>query len=250
MEEPTARQSISVFDKYLTVWVLLCMVIGGLIGAYQPSVADALAQVSFAEVNAIVAVLLWIMILPMLIQIDFESIKAVRKVPEAIILTTTINYLVKPFTMYALAILFFHVIYTEVIPDSSLRDEYIAGLILLASAPCTAMVFVWSALVGGDGAYTLVQVAFNDLLMLPLYAPICVLLIGVSNIPLPWLTIIYSVLLFIVAPLFLAVAARYYILRIMGGGEEQIKQIVDRFKPVTMASLLLMLVVIFIFQGQ
>ena len=213
-------------------------------------VADALAQVSFAEVNAIVAVLLWIMILPMLIQIDFESIKAVRKVPEAIILTTTINYLVKPFTMYALAILFFHVIYAKVIPDSSLRDEYIAGLILLASAPCTAMVFVWSALVGGDGAYTLVQVAFNDLLMLPLYAPICVLLIGVSNIPLPWLTIIYSVLLFIVAPLFLAVTVRYYIIRIMGGGEEQIKQMVGRFKPVTIAALLLMLVLIFIFQGQ
>ena len=144
-QDKSTRQSISFFDKYLTLWVLICMAIGGLIGAYQPSVPDALAKVSFAEVNAIVAVLLWIMILPMLIQIDFESIKAVRKVPEAIILTTTINYLVKPFTMYALALLFFHVIYTKVIPDASLRDEYIAGLILLASAPCTAMVFVWSA---------------------------------------------------------------------------------------------------------
>lgn len=239
---------ISLFDKYLSIWVLLCMIIGGLIGAYCPQVVDALSRASFAQINAVVAVLLWVMITPMLIQIEFESLKAVRRVPGAIALTTSINYLVKPFTMYGLAILFFHVFYVSVIPDQKLRDEYIAGLILLAAAPCTAMVFVWSTLVKGDAAYTLVQVAFNDLLMLGLYVPTCVLLIGVSDIPLPWVTIIYAVCLFIVAPMAIAIILRYFIIKFYG--EAFLKSMIDAFKPVTMACLLLTLILIFIFQGN
>jgi ACR3 family arsenite transporter len=163
-EEPAPNPNgINFFEKYLTLWVLLCMVIGGLIGAYQPVTAHELAKAEFANINAIVAVLLWLMILPMLIQIDFAAILAVRKAPGAIALTTCINYLIKPFTMYAIAILFFRVFYTHIMPDKDLRDNYIAGLILLAGAPCTAMVFVWSVLVGGDGAYTLVQVYIYSL---------------------------------------------------------------------------------------
>lgn len=239
---------IGFFEKYLTVWVLLCIIIGGLIGAYQPIVSTTLAKAQFAEINAIVAVLLWLMILPMLIQIDFASLKAVGKNPGAIAMTSIINYLVKPFTMYALAILFFRAIYLHVIPDKNLCDSYIAGLILLAGAPCTAMVFVWSVLVGGDGAYTLVQVAFNDLLMLGIYVPTAALLIGVSNIELPWVTIIYAVLLFVVAPLTLAVIMRTLIIKYFG--LSYLDSLVTRFKPVTIICLLLTLILIFIFQGQ
>eukprot|EP01041_Mallomonas_annulata_P002487 gene2487-4840_t len=247
-KEVDSADAIGFFEKYLTVWVLLCMIVGGLIGAYNPSASEALAKAEFAQINAIVAVLLWLMILPMLIQIDFASLKAVKDNPGAIALTTCINYLIKPFTMYALAILFFRVIYVRVIPDTLLADNYIAGLILLAGAPCTAMVFVWSALVGGDAAYTLVQVAFNDLLMLGIYVPTAALLIGVSDIELPWETIIYAVLLFIVAPLLLAVTLRMIIITNFGLGT--LKDLVDRFKPVTVICLLLTLVLIFIFQGQ
>lgn len=240
--------AISFFEKYLSVWVLLCMVIGGLIGAYVPIVSQTLAKAEFAQINAIVAVLLWLMILPMLVQIDFLSLIAVKNNPTPIAITTIINYLVKPFTMYGLAILFFRVFYTQVIPDSLLRDSYIAGLILLAGAPCTAMVFVWSNIVGGDGPYTLVQVAFNDLLMLGIYAPTAAMLIGVSNISLPWETIIYAVLLFIFAPMAIAVFVRWWSIRSFG--EEKLKELVKLFAPVTIVCLLLTLILIFIFQGR
>lgn len=225
------------------------MVIGSLIGYYQPIVSDTLAEAQFAEINAIVAVLLWCMIFPMLVQIDFQSLKSVRYNPGAIALTTAINYLIKPFTMYALALIFFRAAYTSLIPDKDLRDNYIAGLILLAGAPCTAMVFVWSSLTGGDGAYTLVQVAFNDLLMLVLYVPTAVMLIGVSDIQLPWLTIIYAVILFIVAPLVISAFIRWVVIKYYG--EKFLKEkIVNPFKPFTIVALLLTLVLIFIFQGQ
>eukprot|EP01041_Mallomonas_annulata_P014851 gene14851-31534_t len=240
--------AIGFFEKYLSVWVFLCMVVGGLIGAYIPSISEALAKAEFAQINAIVAVLLWLMILPMLILIDFASLKSVKNNLGAIAVITCINYLIQPFTMYALAILFFRVIYIHVIPNTLLADNYIAGLVLLGSGPCTAMVFVWSALVGGDPAYTLVQVAVNDLLLLCFYVPTVELLIGVSNIELPWETLIYAVLLFIVAPLILAVTMRVIIITKFGLGA--LTNLVDRFKPVTVICLLLTLVLIFIFQGQ
>jgi len=248
VQEMQKSDGIGFFEKYLSAWVLFCMVIGGLIGAYRTEVPRALSQVQFNEINAIAAVFLWLMILPMLVQIDFTSLKQVGKNPGAICLTTVINYLVKPFTMYAFAILFFRVFYVHTIPDTKLRDSYIAGLILLAGAPCTAMVFVWSTLVNGDGAYTLIQVAFNDVLMLGIYVPTVSLLIGVSNIPLPWLTIIYAILLFIVAPMALAVTIRLIVLKYYD--LEYLNILVERFKPITVICLLLTLILTFIFQGE
>lgn len=240
---------IGFFERWLTLWVLLCMVAGGLIGYFAPAVPEALGRAEFAKINAIVAVLLWLMIFPMLVQIDFSSIMRVRENPGAIALTSVVNYLIKPFTMYALAILFFKVIYVVPIPDADLRGSYIAGLILLGGAPCTAMVFVWSTLVGGDGAYTLVQVAFNDLLMLAFYVPTAALLIGVSDIPLPWETIILAVVLFIVAPMVIAATVRTVVIRCKGEAFLN-ERVVGPFKPLTIIALLLTLVLIFIFQGK
>ena len=240
--------NIPFFERWLSLWVLLCMVAGALIGYFAPVVAAGLGTAQFAQINAVVAVLIWVMILPMLIQIDFHSLVRVKDSPAAIALTSGINYLAKPFSMFGLAVLFLKVFYVNVIPDAALRDSYLAGLILLAGAPCTAMVFCWSSLVGGDAAYTLVQVAFNDLLMLGLYVPTCVLLIGVSTITLPWVTIIYAVALFIAAPLVLAAVLRTAVLRT--GGQAALDACVQRVKPVTTVALLAMLLIIFIFQGQ
>eukprot|EP00445_Apocalathium_hangoei_P070955 CAMPEP_0204126800 /NCGR_PEP_ID=MMETSP0361-20130328/11218_1 /ASSEMBLY_ACC=CAM_ASM_000343 /TAXON_ID=268821 /ORGANISM="Scrippsiella Hangoei, Strain SHTV-5" /LENGTH=457 /DNA_ID=CAMNT_0051078743 /DNA_START=77 /DNA_END=1448 /DNA_ORIENTATION=+ len=240
---------ISFFERYLSLWVLLCMIVGSLIGYYVPQSAEALDKVQYAQINGVVAVLLWIMIFPMLVQIDLASVLAVRKTPGAIMLTCAVNYLVNPFSMYGLAVLFFRCLYTSVIPDVLLCDNYIAGLILLAGAPCTAMVFVWSTLMGGDPAYTLVQVVLNDLLMLVFYVPTAALLIGVSGIALPWGTIILSVILFMVAPMIISAGIRVLIVR--SYGEKFLNdRVVKPFKPVTISALLAMLVLIFIFQGK
>lgn len=243
-----ARDAMGIFERYLTVWVLLCMVIGGLIGYFAPSVAEGLARAEFARISAPVTVLLWLMIFPMLVQIDFSSILRLREQPGALALTTTINFAVQPFTMYAVALLFFRIVYASLL-EAPLADQYIAGCVLLGGAPCTAMVFVWSLLVGGNGAYTLMQVALNDLIMLALYIPTAMLLLGVSSIPLPYDTIALAVALFIAAPLVLAVACRA--LAIRHRGEAWLRDVlVARFKPVTMVALLLTLILIFIFQGR
>lgn len=225
------------------------MVCGALIGFYAPFVADALATAEFARINAIVAVLIWIMILPMLVQIDFAALWAVRRAPGAVALTCFLSYAVKPFTMFGLALLFLNVFYTGVIPDPNLRGSYVAGLILLAGAPCTAMVFVWSALVGGDGAYTLVQVAANDVLMLGLFVPIVGGLIGAANIDMPWVTVVYTVLLFIVAPLIIASLVRTSVLKWRGEAFLR-ERVVGPSKPATIVALLATLLLIFIFQGR
>jgi len=240
--------SISFFDKYLTVWVGLSMIIGALIGYYSPDTAHSLAKADFAGVNAIIAVLLWIILIPMFVTLEFRAITRVAEAPQAIVLTTSLNYLVKPFSMLGLAVLFFKLIYVPLDIDKDLRDSYIAGLILLAGAPCTAMVFVWSNITGGDTAYTLMQVAVNDLLMLALYIPICGWLIGASDIKLPWDTVGISVALFIAAPLALALVLRYTTLRYKS--EQFLLDIVAKVKPSTPVALLLMVVVIFIFQGK
>jgi arsenite transporter len=244
----SSSSPISFFDKYLTVWVGLSMIIGALIGYYSPDTAHGLAKADFAGVNAIIAVLLWIILIPMFVTLEFRSISRVAEAPQAIILTTSLNYLVKPFSMLGLAILFLKVIYAPLNIDKDLRDSYIAGLILLAGAPCTAMVFVWSNITGGDTAYTLMQVAVNDLLMLALYIPICGWLIGASDIKLPWDTVGISVALFVAAPLALALVIRYTTLRYKS--EQFLSDAVAKVKPSTPVALLLMVVVIFIFQGK
>ena len=242
-----AASPLSCFERWLTIWVALCMLVGTLIGVYAPAVTAALAQASVYGINIIVTILLWVMITPMFMGIDWASLAAVRHAPGAILLTSTLNFAIKPFTMYALALLFFRVFYAAVVPSAD-ADSYIAGLILLAGAPCTAMVFVWSALLGGDAAYTLVQVATNDLIMLALYVPTACLLIGASNIALPWVTIIISVVLFIVVPLAAAAAARFAVLRVRD--EAWLKsRVIDRAKPACIAALLGTLVLIFVFQG-
>ena len=242
-----ATSPISFFERWLSVWVALCMLAGTLIGVYAPAVTAALALASVGGINIIVTLLLWVMITAMFMGINGAGLAAVRNAPGAILLTSALNFAVKPFTMYALALLFFRVFYAAVVPAAD-ADSYIAGLILLAGAPCTAMVFVWSALLGGDAAYTLVQVATNDLLMLALYVPTACLLIGASNIALPWVTIIVSVVLFIVVPLVAAAAVRAAVLR--ARDEDWLRErIINPAKPACIAALLATLVLIFIFQG-
>lgn len=242
-------EAIGFFERYLTVWVVACMIVGALVGYYAPDVPHALEKAQFANINAIVAVLLWVMITPMLVAIDFAALWSVKENPGAVLLTSVINYAVKPFVGYGLAVLFFKVFYVGVIPDADLRNSYIAGIVLLVGAPCTAMVFVWSLLTGGHAGYTLVQVAFNDLLMLGLYVPICAALIGATNLAMPWDTIAIAVALFIAAPLFIAAVIRAVVLR-RPNGKAELDRAMGVFKPVTIVALLLTLVLIFIFQGR
>lgn len=178
------KSSISVFQKYLTVWVLICMVVGILIGEFLPGIPDFLGRFEYARVSVPMAVLIWLMIWPMMMKVDFGSIRNVGKNPKGLFITWTTNWLIKPFTMYGIASLFFFVIFKGSIPPD-LGKEYLAGAVLLGAAPCTAMVFVWSALTGGDPAYTVVQVATNDLIILGAFVPIVKFLLGVSNVAVP-----------------------------------------------------------------
>jgi ACR3 family arsenite transporter len=247
---PTPNASaISFFERYLTVWVGLCMAGGALIGFYAPSVADALSSAQVEGVNVIIAVLLWVMLFPMFLTLDFrEALHGVRAAPAALLITTGLNYCVKPFTMWGLGLFFTRVVFVTAMPEAELRDSYVAGLVLLAGAPCTAMVFVWSSLLGGSPGYTLAQVALNDGLMLLLYVPICGALIGATGLALPWATIAACVGFFIVAPLALASLVRALVLG--SHGEAFLNtQVVARIKPLTTLALLLTLVLIFVFQG-
>lgn len=241
--------SISFFERWLTVWVGLCMVVGALIGFYAPSVAHALASAEVVGVNLIIAILLWVMLFPMFLTLDFlEALRGVRTAPAALLITTGLNYCVKPFTMWGLGLFFTRVVFINSMPEAELRDSYVAGLVLLAGAPCTAMVFVWSSLLGGSPGYTLAQVALNDGLMLLLYVPICGALIGATGLALPWATIAACVGFFIVAPLALASLVRAVVLHAFG--EEFLSnKVVATIKPLTTLALLLTLVLIFIFQG-
>ena len=247
-ESAAVTPRLPFFERYLSAWVAICMVGGALIGFYAPASAEALASAQIHGINAIIAALLWVMLFPMFLTLDFASVRTVRKAPAAILITCVLSYCVKPFTMWGLGLLFVRVFYSHVIPDDDLRNSYIAGMVLLAGAPCTAMVFVWSQLMGGNTAYTLAQVAANDLLMLLLYVPICGLLIGATNFRLPWDTIAVSVSLFIVAPLALATGVRYIVLNLK---DEKflLERIVAPIKPLTTIALLATLVLIFIFQG-
>ena len=242
------KQGLGVFECYLSIWVALCIVAGVAIGQVIPAIPNVLGQMNVAQVNLPVAVLIWAMIFPMMLQIDFNSILGVRRQPKGLTVTLVVNWLIKPFTMFAFAWLFLEVIFAPLI-EGSLAREYVAGAILLGAAPCTAMVFVWSYLTKGDPAYTLVQVAVNDLIMLFAFAPIVAILLGVSNVIVPWETLLLSVVLYIVIPLAAGYAVRTAVIRRKGAVWFD-TVFLRRFGPVTMIGLLLTLVLLFSFQGE
>lgn len=239
---------ISFFEKYLTLWVAICMVIGVLIGIYFPGIPEFLSKFEYYNVSIPVAILIWLMIYPMMLKVDFNSIKKVRENPRGLIVTWITNWLIKPFTMYGLAIFFFNVVFKNFI-SPGLAKDYLAGAVLLGAAPCTAMVFVWSHLTKGNPAYTLVQVATNDLIILVAFVPIVGFLLGLSNISIPWGTLFLSVVLFVVVPLSAGVISRNLITK-NRGLEYFEKQYIPKFGNVTIIGLLLTLIILFSFQGQ
>jgi arsenite transporter len=247
-KDPVEGGGLGFFERYLTVWVALCIVAGVALGQLLPAVPQALSRMEYAQVSLPVAVLIWAMIFPMMVQIDFAAILGVRRQPRGLVITTSVNWLIKPFTMFAISWFFLIVLFRPFIPEELAR-EYLAGAILLGAAPCTAMVFVWSYLTRGDAAYTLVQVAVNDLIMLFAFAPIVVFLLGVSNIVVPWDTVALSVLLYIVIPLSAGYATRVYLIR-QHGVEWFDNVFRRRIGPVTPAALLVTLVLLFAFQGE
>lgn len=241
-------QGISSFERYLTVWVFACMLIGVLIGVYLPSVPELLSRLEYASVSIPVAILIWLMIYPMMLKIDFNSIKQVGQNPKGLVVTWVSNWLIKPFTMYGIAAFFFFVVFKGLIPPE-LAKEYLAGAVLLGAAPCTAMVFVWSHLTKGNPAYTLVQVATNDLLILVAFAPIVAFLLGISDISIPWVTLFLSVVLFVVIPLSAGWVSRVLITKNRGLDYFE-NEFIPKFSHVTIGGLLLTLIIIFSFQGQ
>ncbi|WP_313153889.1 ACR3 family arsenite efflux transporter [Lacrimispora sp.] len=242
------QTDIGFFQKYLTVWVILCMVIGVLIGRFFPAIPVFMNQFEYAKVSIPMAVLIWLMIYPMMMKVDFQSIKNVGKNPKGLFVTWVTNWFIKPFTMYAIASLFFFVIFKAFIsPD--LATEYLAGAVLLGAAPCTAMVFVWSSLTKGNPAYTVVQVATNDLIILVAFVPIVKFLLGISNVAVPWDTLILSVVLFVVIPLVGGMLTRTLVIK-KKGQEYFDNTFVNKFDGVTTIGLLLTLVLVFAFQGE
>jgi arsenite transporter len=246
--EPNAPAALGVFGRYLTVWVGLAMIVGVALGQWLPGIPDTLSRYEYANVSVPVAILIWAMIFPMMVQIDFGSIVGVRREPRGLVVTTVVNWLIKPFTMFAISWFFLLVVFSAFI-EESLAREYLAGAILLGAAPCTAMVFVWSLLVRGDPAYTLVQVAVNDLIMLVAFAPIVVFLLGVSDISVPWDTVVLSVVLYIVIPLVVGYATRIWVLRRKGAVWFD-DVFMRRIGVVTPTGLILTLVLLFAFQGD
>jgi ACR3 family arsenite transporter len=243
---------LNVFERWLSLWVVLCMAVGIALGKLLPGFTDALRRLEFgdgSQINMPIAVLLWLMIYPMMLRIDLASVLGVRRRPRGIVVTLIVNWLVKPFSMALLGWLFFKHLFFPWI-GNPLADQYIAGVIILAAAPCTAMVFVWSYLTDGDPAYTLVQVSLNDLIMLVLFAPIVTLLVtGASDLTVPFEVLLYSVLIFIVVPLALGSTSRVLLLRQKGTAWFE-ERFLPTFQPVTTLALLATLVLIFAFQAE
>jgi ACR3 family arsenite transporter len=239
---------ISFFEKYLTLWVILCMVVGILIGRFLPEIPTFLGKFEYARVSIPIAILIWLMIYPMMMKVDFASIKNVGKNPKGLYVTWVTNWLIKPFTMYAIAWFFFFVVFKALIPEDLARS-YLAGAILLGAAPCTAMVFVWSHLTKGNPAYTVVQVATNDLIILVAFTPIVAFLLGISGITIPWDTLLLSVVLFVVIPLAGGALTRHYVIK-HKGEDYYLNKFIPKFSNVTIGGLLLTLVIIFAFQGD
>ena len=237
---------MGIFERYLTLWVGLCILAGIALGHLLPGVFNALAALEYASVNLVVAVLIWAMVYPMMIAIDLGSLKAVGQRPKGLVITLAVNWLIKPFTMAGLAVLFFNYFFAGIIEPAN-AQQYIAGLILLGAAPCTAMVFVWSQMTRGDPSYTLVQVTINDLVMVVAFAPIVAFLLGVTDIAVPWETLVLSAVLYIVLPLIAGGLTRRYL--IARGGEAAVTTFTARIKPLSMLGLLLTVVLLFGFQG-
>lgn len=239
---------ISFFQRYLTVWVFLCMVLGILIGHFLPVIPEALGKMQIAGISIPIAILIWIMIYPMMIKVDFQSIRDVGRNPKGLFLTWIVNWLIKPFSMYGIASLFLFHIFQAWIP-SQMATEYLAGAVLLGAAPCTAMVFVWSTLTHGNPAYTVVQVATNDLIILIAFVPIVKFLLGVSKVSVPYGTLFISIFLFVVIPLAGGVLTRLQVTKVKG--RKYLENIfVHRFDHATIAGLLLTLVIIFASQAE
>jgi ACR3 family arsenite transporter len=237
---------MGLFERYLTVWVALAIVAGVILGLSIPAVFQVIAGLEFANVNLIVAVLIWVMVLPMMVQIDWSAVKDVGKKPAGLFLTIVINWLIKPFTMAVLGVLFFEYIFAGWVSPQD-ASEYIAGMILLGVAPCTAMVFVWSQLVKGDPNYTLVQVSINDLIMVVAFAPIAAFLLGVTNVTVPWETLVLSTILYVVLPLLAGVLTRSLLQK---KSTDAVSQFVASVKPASIIGLISTVVLLFGFQAQ
>ena len=246
--EAKKGSGIGFFEKYLTLWVVLCMVAGVLIGQFLPGIPAFLSRFEYANVSIPIAILIWLMIYPMMLKVDFQSIKDVGKNPKGLFVTWVTNWLIKPFTMFGIAWLFFFVIFKTLIP-TELAKDYLAGAILLGAAPCTAMVFVWSYLTKGNAAYTVVQVATNDLIILVAFTPIVALLLGIGGVKIPWDTLLLSVALFVVIPLVGGMLTRNGVIK-KRGLEYFEKGFLPKFSNITIVGLLLTLVIIFSFQGK
>ena len=241
-------KGIGFFEKYLSVWVILCIIAGILIGQWIPEVPENLGKWEYANVSIPIAALIWLMIYPMMMKVDFKSVKNVAKQPKGIVLTCITNWIIKPFTMFGIAWFFFFIVFKHLIP-LDLADEYLAGAVLLGAAPCTAMVFVWSYLTKGNAAYTLVQVAVNDLIILLAYVPIVGFLLGIGGIEIPWATLAFSVVLFVVIPLLAGILTRFYVIK--SRGTDYFNNVfVNKFSSLTTIGLLLTLVILFSFQGK
>jgi arsenite transporter len=239
-----ADSSLGLFERYLSVWILLAMAIGLALANLLPGLTDAVARAEIASVNFVVAVLIWAMVYPMMVNVDFGSVRRVTEQPAGLLITLAVNWLIKPFTMAALGVLFFEHLFAPMIrPEDA--AHYIAGLILLGAAPCTAMVFVWSQLTRGDATYTLVQVSVNDLIMVVAFAPIVALLLGVTEIAVPWQTLLISVTLYVVLPLVAGFCTRMWL-----GSADRIHIFTGKVKPFSIAGLVATVVILFSLQGQ
>jgi ACR3 family arsenite transporter len=243
---------VSVFDRYLSLWVALCIVAGVALGNLLPGLFQTVAAWEYASVNLVVAILIWAMVYPMMVAVDFASLRHIHKRPKGLVITVVVNWLIKPFTMAALGVLFFEFVFADFV-DPADAGQYIAGLILLGAAPCTAMVFIWSQLTRGDANYTLVQVSLNDIIMIFAFAPIVALLLGVTDIEVPWETLLLSVVLYVVIPLAAGAATRAALVRRAGNGargEIQVARFTAAVKPFSILGLLATVVLLFGFQGH
>ncbi|MGB0630811.1 MAG: ACR3 family arsenite efflux transporter [Alphaproteobacteria bacterium] len=248
----TADAGIGFFEKWLTVWVALCIAAGLILGNVFPGLFGLLAGLEYASVNLVVAVLIWAMVYPMMVNVDFSSIRYIGDRPKGLVITLVVNWLIKPFTMAALGVLFFEIVFADMIAPED-ATQYIGGLILLGAAPCTAMVFVWSQLTRGDATYTLVQVSVNDVIMIFAFAPIVALLLGVTDISVPWRTLLLSVGLYVVIPLVAGYVTRRQLIRRAarnGNGTAAIDRFVSRIKPFSVIGLLATVILLFGFQGD